>query len=349
MELSTAKRHESDFIKSLTAAQIEACVHRILGDGVTVLTATEITMGLFNTTFRVELADGRRCALRVGPGEAPEVFSNERHLMRREHSLTPHLAVIAPLLPHVLGSDFTGTVLSRDFVLMDWMAGDNWDEVKGTLSAEENDTLWRELGTLVKQIHATVGTHFGPPSPEPPCRTWSAVQVRCARGLEDDAVRFGQEVARFTRFRRCVELAAPVLDEITVPHLLHGDPWQKNVLIRKDASGVRIVGLLDHDRGLWGDPWAEWVFQNKYFKSTLWESSAMEDFAPAFWETYGPRPTDESSLLRAKIYHGLLCAQIILEAWRYHWDGRLFMQMLDRVCGELETQLGTASVEVANH
>lgn len=88
--------------------------------------------------------------------------------------------------------------------------------------------------------------------------------------------------------------------------MLHGDPWPKNVLIRRDAetNAPRIVALLDHERGGFGDPFAEWVF-NGY------------DFPPVFWESYGPRPTEPAAQIRAHLYRGTIAIQCLLESTRY--------------------------------
>ena len=45
------------------------------------------------------------------------LFSNERYLLRREFSMTPYLATVAPLLPRIVAADFTGEVISRDAVM----------------------------------------------------------------------------------------------------------------------------------------------------------------------------------------------------------------------------------------
>jgi aminoglycoside phosphotransferase (APT) family kinase protein len=103
------------------------------------------------------------------------------------------------------------------------------------------------------------------------------------------------------------ETGAEVLGGITEARVLHGDPWPKNVLVRREEGRMRIVALLDHERGLFGDPWQEWVFHGC-------------DFPPVFWEAFGARPTDPASLFRAAIYRGVIDLQCLLEAVRYDWD-----------------------------
>jgi aminoglycoside phosphotransferase (APT) family kinase protein len=112
------------------------------------------------------------------------------------------------------------------------------------------------------------------------------------------------------------EKGQAALDEITSPRVLHGDPWPKNVLIRREPDGPsRIVALLDHERGLFGDPLSEWVFNGF-------------DFPPVFWEAYGARPTDPAARVRAGIYRGMIDIQCLLEEPRYAYDATVHRRRL---------------------
>ena len=54
--------------------------------------------------------------------------------------------------------------------------------------------------------------------------------------------------------------AAPALDEVTVPALVHFDLWPGNILVDRPADGpARIGGLIDGERMFWGDPLADLV------------------------------------------------------------------------------------------
>ncbi len=300
-------RRLADFQQPPTAAEITAFATRLLGNDLAITEATEIGGGAFNNAFRLTADDGRRWVLRVSPPHAhPLLFHVEHHLLRREHALTPWLAAIAPLLPRIVGTDFTGEICPRDAVLSEFIEGDNWHDVMNELAPAENDALWRELAALLRRVHATPAPHFGWTHPEPPHVRWSDFILGALRGLLADCQRLGVPNEEARAWFAVAERGAAALDGITTPRVQHGDPWPKNVLIRRDAAGgsPRIVALLDHERGGFGDPLQEWVF-NGY------------DFPPVFWEAYGPRPTDPASQIRANIYSGTINIQCILESTRY--------------------------------
>lgn len=106
------------------------------------------------------------------------------------------------------------------------------------------------------------------------------------------------------------------LDEIRVPRLVHGDLWPKNVLIDRSISPPRIVGLLDGERGFWGEPLAEWIF---YYL----------DIPSSFWEVYGHPAQDPGTRFRRLAYSGLYAIQLLLEASRFAWNPQPHRERLE--------------------
>ena len=77
----------------------------------------------------------------------------------------------------------------------------------------------------------------------------------------------------------------------------------------------RISGLLDLERGYWGDPLSEWIF-------------TFYGVPDAFWEVYGRGPDDEAARFREAAYHGQFLLQILLESHRFAWDTDTFRAQL---------------------
>lgn len=329
MHYLSLPRLTTDFQQPPSATEITALAARLLGPDTVLTEAVELGGGAFNNTFRLTTPDARRFILRLSPpADHPLLFHVEHHLLRREHSLAPALSAIpalAPFLPRTLATDFTGEVVPRDAVLSEFLDGENWDAVMAELTPADNDALWRQLAGLLRQIHATPAPHFGWTSPATPHARWSDFILGNIRGLLADCENLGVPAAEARAWAAVAERCAPALDEITEPRLLHGDPWPKNILIRRtpnnssvapstrhtsanSASGTtqppRIVALLDHERGGYGDPQSEWVFHGC-------------DFPPVFWESYGPRPTDPAAQIRAHLYRGTIAIQCLLESTRY--------------------------------
>jgi fructosamine-3-kinase len=99
-----------------------------------------------------------------------------------------------------------------------------------------------------------------------------------------------------------------VLDEVTVPRLLHGDLWTVNVMLEADAAEPVIGGVFDNDRMLWGDPEADWPL----YMAARDPGGARE----AFWDGYGSRPSGDAAARRSLYYLARHVGAIRLELHR---------------------------------
>jgi len=171
------------------------------------------------------------------------------------------------------------------------------------------------------------GSHFGYPYPMKQFSTWSEAVVDMILGMQNDLVKLRLSTEGITRYIEVLQDGRIFLEEIDKPHLLHGDLWPKNVLVDRHGTEVKIVGLLDSERAVWGDPYAEWVFN-------------MFNLHPAFWTGYGARTDNLNTHFRDLVYKGMYSIQLFLEAWRFKFDDSPLRQLLTHVTGEMQSILG---------
>src|SRR3989442_1781359 len=150
-------RDPQAFQQPVALEHIQAMCKRAFGQGVPINSVRELDGGQFNNTYLIELTDRGPVVLRVAPSPERAVFWHERYLMRRELAMQPFLALIAPLLPTILRSDFTHQVLARDYLFRRWIPGSLWWDVSGDLTPQEHDELWRQFGRLVREISSVQG------------------------------------------------------------------------------------------------------------------------------------------------------------------------------------------------
>jgi len=310
VEYTFIQRDAHAFQQPVAAEYIQAMCQRAFGPGVLICSVRELGSGQFNNTYLLDLAGHAPVVLRVAPSPERTVFWHERFLMRRELAMQPLLAPIAPLLPTILMSDCSHQDLARDYLFQRWIPGTLWWDIEAELTVEEHDELWCQFGQLVHTIASVQAESFGLVQCGPCYPLWSLTLFDWLARTIADSEYMGVET---TALRRLLEFASDhsaILDEITRPGLLHGDLWLFNLLIQRTAEGPRIVGVLDADRGSWGDPLADWTF-------FLLERRATPLEQALFWKGYGGRPEDGvGAYLRSLMYQGLHHGKILSVARR---------------------------------
>lgn len=308
MQYTIVHRDPQAFQQAVALEHIKAMCKRAFGQGTPINSVRELDGGQFNNTYLIELADYDPVILRVAPPPERAVFWHERFLMRRELAMQPFLAPIAPLLPTILMTDFTHQILERDYLFQRWMPGELWLDVQQDLTPQEHDDLWRQFGRLVQAISSVQGEAFGlvQGSQFP---TWSLALIEWLERTIADADNSFLDTALLCRLLAIVRDHTGFLDEMARPRLLHGDLWLFNLLIERNQDGARIVGVLDADRGSWGDPLADWTF-------FLLPRRASPQEQALFWQAYGQPGAGPGALFRAQVYQGLHQGKILSVARR---------------------------------
>ncbi|MFE7029154.1 phosphotransferase family protein [Streptomyces sp. NPDC057621] len=214
-----------------------------------------LTGGTYNTVEELLLTDGTRYVLKTPPPPDAPGLSHERELLLSEAEFYRAAATADVPAPHVVSAP-TGRHL-----LMTACPGDMWDD---RLTADEQATLRAELGTLVARLHEVTGPGFGCPSGAlgPLAADWRTAFTAMYAAVLDDARRYGAWLPRPPDgIARTAAAAYPVLDEVTVPRLVHFDLWRGNILVERPAGrgDPRIGGIIDGERMFWGDPLADFV------------------------------------------------------------------------------------------
>ena len=309
MEYTIVQRDPQAFQQAISPEHMEAMCARAFGQETAVDSVRELDGGQFNNTYLIELAGRSPLILRVAPPPERCIFWHEKYLMRRELAMLPFLAPIAPLLPTIIMADFTHQIIDRDYMFQNWMPGAVWSEVNKGLAPEEHDDLWRQFGRLVKAISSVQGEAFGLVHYGPQFPTWSLTVIDWLESTINDAESSSLDTMLLRRLLEIVQGNIALLDEITRPQLLHGDLWLFNLLIQRTKDGPRITGVLDADRGSWGDPLADWTFY-------LLSRRASPQEQALFWQEYGQPPAGPGALFRAQVYKGLHQGKILSVARR---------------------------------
>lgn len=309
MRLESVDRASEGYQRPLTGQQIQAMTARMLGD-IEVAAAVELGDGTYNTTYRIETAQGSACILRVAPEPARQLRS-ERGFMRSEHAAAPYFAPIATLLPRTLGADFTHQLIGRDYMFQTIVPGVPAREGLQKYPREQWGPFFRQLGEISREIHTVRGDHFGPIN-GPGHTTWSAALVVMLREIIADLDDAGLPAGDVRDVLAIAVRGKEIIDEIRDPRLLHGDLWTINVMVADDAPEPTVTGLFDCDRVIWGDPESDWAIYR-----AAGRPGTERD---AFWDGYGPLDPGPRARWRRSLYEARNIASVRLERNRLGLD-----------------------------
>ncbi|MFC7070924.1 fructosamine kinase family protein [Halobaculum lipolyticum] len=209
--------------------------------GCAVASATLLDGGEVGTVCRVDLADGRRVAVKTGPTD-PTV---EARMLR-------HLAEEGGLrVPDVYHAD-------DEVLVLEYVAGDG--------AAAVTPAVERDLAERLASLHATTADAFGFPfdtltgpydQPNPWTDSWPAFfgEHRLAHAATQAHEEGVLPAADLKRVDALVDDLPDLLDHDPAPALIHGDVWAGNVL----HDGERVTALLD-PACYYGDPEVELAY-----------------------------------------------------------------------------------------
>lgn len=270
--------------------------------------------GTINTTFRI--AQGREAPLylRIAPGDE-EVEGGPSwmtaHGLRREAAVIGMLDELSALMPRTVHADWSRELIDRDWVLQTAVPGRPWSEVRDDLTTEDDEHLWRQLGTITRQIHSVEGTEFGPPEDGYGQGAWSDLVRWDVTGFQVDAHRFDIDEDPFRRLTAVVNESVHILDMVTEPRLIHSDLHPRHIFVEQEEVGeVRISGVIDLEFARFADPYSESVFVMDALAGNRDPGMA------AFCDGYGCEAPDRASSLRSLIYQLTSLGWVVMDLHR---------------------------------
>ena len=172
-------------------------------------------------------------------------------------------------VPQVLWSDTSCVRLPSALFVMEHCAGELLSTIRPSLDAAQQQVVDAQLAGFLRQMNAITNPTFGLPAPTAPRFTrWSEAFLQ----LMDDALTDGQAASvdlpvSYETLRAVVRDHIDVLDEVTEPCFVHWDLWDPNVFV--EPNTLEVVGVIDFERALWGDPLMEGQFFSKIGDATF--------------------------------------------------------------------------------
>ncbi|WP_243076757.1 phosphotransferase family protein [Microbacterium sp. SS28] len=265
-----------------------------------------LTGGMFATAYRVTFTDGRRAVAKIVGADATRLFTYERGLLATEALTYRMLASTGVPVPEVLHTDFTRSILDADIVVADHLPGTPWLSLE--LDETATATVRRNLGAVMACIAQEPAPAFGYPAAQAglAADTWSAAFRLMVEAVLADAERWQVELPA-ARARAVLATHSGALGAVTHPRIVHTDLWEGNIFV--DPETLEIVGVIDTERTVWGDPILEVVGTDQFATGApdadvlFGDAEARGDLAREL-----SSPTGEIRLRLYRLYFSLILA-----------------------------------------
>ncbi len=256
------------------------------------LSFRRISTGKFNSSYYVSGAPGE-FVLRIAPPDDAGFIFYEKGMMAQEpeiHQLVREETSVP--VAEILAYDTSRRALPRDFLLMTRLPGTALSDAP--VAGAQVGEVYRQVGRALAQVHRIERDRYGylgaHKAMEPQDSWRKAFEVMWNKLVADIRGCGGYSRDEAKLVRLCLFNNLEAFDYDGPARLLHMDIWAQNVLV---DGGGRLTGLVDFDRGLWGDPEIEFAVLD-YCGVSI----------PEFWEGYGkPRPSGPGAGMRQFFYY----------------------------------------------
>jgi aminoglycoside phosphotransferase (APT) family kinase protein len=293
--------------------------------------AERLTGGLFATTYRVHLDDGRRVVVKTAPTADDRLLTHERDLLRIEALVYELAADRALPVPQVLLADWSRMHLPGDAVVVTHL--DGVPRAEAQLEPDASARAQRGMGGVLAGLHAIVGAEFGYPGrPSLQAATWRAAFTALVETLLADARHWSVDVPA-DEVRAALARHAGALDDVAVPALVHTDLWPGNVFV--DPATGELTGVIDTERALFGDPLVDLVGMDPFGRAED-DAAVVAGYA----QVGGPLDvTSPSATARLGLYRLWLALVMTIELAPRRYEGDWVAGYVARVAQMLDEAL----------
>ena len=219
---------------------------------------TELTDGMYNAAYLIELDGGLKTVLKVAPSDAVKVLRYEKGIMKAEVDVLRLLRARTDVpVPEVFTHDTSRRLLDNDYYLMTYVPGVSLFRLHRSLSAEDRYAIDLRTGQYLRQINSIEGRAFGYfVQEEYQCASWrDAFETMLGHVLQDGRDAGVELPLPYEEIDARLAVHFASLEHVVTPALVHWDLWDGNIFV--DPETKTITGILDCERALWGDPLME--------------------------------------------------------------------------------------------
>ncbi|EKQ57405.1 MULTISPECIES: aminoglycoside phosphotransferase family protein [unclassified Clostridium] len=238
--------------------QIIKMTKRAFGEDVVVKDIIELKGGFFNAAYIIVFNGEQKVVLKISPIKELKVMRYENNIMETEVFVLNKMHSIEDIpVPKVLYYDKSNEIIECEFLFMEFVDGISLNEIRNKLTEKQFESISSDLVKIVRKINEIEGEYFGSISQENKrFSTWFEAFFYMIKELLEDAEDAGISFPfENNKLYKIIKKHSDALNKVTKPLLIHKDLWEGNIII--DPRTIKIVGVLDCERAIFGDPLLE--------------------------------------------------------------------------------------------
>ncbi|BCE03340.1 phosphotransferase family protein [Marinicellulosiphila megalodicopiae] len=273
----------------------------------------ELTYGWFNTAYKITFNDQTTVVLKVGPPQHAPIMCYEKNMMQAEINCTELVSKRLNIpSPKVLFSDLTKQDIDYPYFFMDFMPGIIWNTIRDDLSEDQNNQLLFQLGEITAKINSIQNAHFGYFDLSEKHTNWFDAFSAMSTQLFNDAKTYNIKLPLTqSEYTTLLNDYQSIFAEVTQAQLVHWDLSPSNIFIdEQDHCHCHILGAIDFERAIWGDPLME---------SILFDKNNIEAYSKGYQQNL---LTTDNQKSRRLFYNLYLCLIIVIEDGPRDYDDK---------------------------
>lgn len=287
----------------------------------------ELTEGYFNIAYEVELSNGKKTVLKIAPSKEIRVMTYEQNIMYSEVQAMRIVRENCNVpVAEIYGYDDSCTICKSPYFFMEKLSGESLNSIKETLTSEQIDSIYSEIGKMIHTVNSIPCPCFGYPGlSEYQGTEWYPVFYRMMEALLEDAEKANVDI-KISPDELISEMKRDraVFEEVKEPSFVHWDCWDGNIFVENG----KVVGIIDWERNLWADPVMEVGFRTY-------------NANPAFQKGYGLEVLSEHQQRRALWYDVYLMLSMTIECEyrkyetmdQYNWTTNILVKQFEKLLG----------------
>ena len=287
----------------ISQEQIKQLVIKAFGTNTYPVNIVENKEGWFNAAYFITLSNGKEVVLKIAPPPQVKVLRYEKDILQTEVTVLQLLASSNIPVPLVYFHDYSRTIISSDYFIMEKLPGNAYSKLRDSLKPEIQEQIDIEWGQICKAINDIHGTEFGSfIQLEKRRRKWSEAFMVMIDDILQDGIDLKITLPlEYEVIRKMISSRVLILDEVKIPSLVHWDLHSGNIIV----NDGKITGIIDCDRAVWGDPLIETYLG--YWPNPMDIRSILKG--------YGPLPIDtKEGKYRRVLYDIYLYLIMVIES-----------------------------------